>query len=80
MIAVLTPEASTWMMLILGFGALGFAAFSVGMKVGQRDAEEWWKRKLQEARTSTPLPAYEHVHPSRVSLRLPGRHAGRRMA
>jgi hypothetical protein len=26
------------------------------MKVGQRDAAEWWKRKLQEARTSTCEP------------------------
>ena len=38
MIAVLTPEASTWVMLVLGFAGLGYAAFSVGMKVGHRDA------------------------------------------
>jgi hypothetical protein len=30
----LTSEASTWAMLMFGFGGLGFAAFSVGMKVG----------------------------------------------
>jgi hypothetical protein len=27
MIAVLTPEASTWVMLMLGFAGLGYAAF-----------------------------------------------------
>jgi hypothetical protein len=30
-----TAEASNLAMLILGFGGFGFAAFSVGMKVGQ---------------------------------------------
>jgi hypothetical protein len=54
----LTSEASTWAMLMLGFGGLGFAAFSVGMKVGQIAEAAWWKGKLQEAPTSTrePLP------------------------
>jgi hypothetical protein len=33
MTAVLTPEASTWAMLMLGFGGLGFAAFFVGMNI-----------------------------------------------
>jgi hypothetical protein len=56
MIAIFTPDASTWVMLMLGFGALGYAAFSVGMKVGHRNAAEWWKEKLQEARTSTREP------------------------
>jgi hypothetical protein len=36
MTAALTSDASTWAMLLMfGFGGLGFAAFSVGMKVGQ---------------------------------------------
>ena len=45
-------------MLLFGFGGLGFAAFSVGMKVGQIAEAAWWKGKLQEALTSTrePLP------------------------
>jgi hypothetical protein len=45
-------------MLMLGFGGLGFAAFSVGKKVGQITEAAWWKGKLQEALTSTrePLP------------------------
>ena len=48
-------------MLMLGFGGLGFAAFSVGMKVGQIAEAAWWKGKLQEALTSTrePLPPRE---------------------
>ena len=56
----LTPEASTWAMLLLGFGGFGFATFSVGMKVGQIAEAAWWKgklqEKLQEARTSTREP------------------------
>ena len=52
----LTSEASTWAMLMLGFGGLGFAAFSVGMKVGQIAEAAWWKGKLQEALTSTREP------------------------
>jgi hypothetical protein len=52
----LTPEASTWAMLMLGFGGFGFAAFSVGMKVGQIAEAAWRKGKLQEARTSTREP------------------------
>ena len=44
-----TSEASTWAMLMLGFGGFGFAAFSVGMKVGQIAEAAWWKGKLQEA-------------------------------
>ena len=55
-IAALTPEASTLAMLMLGFGGFGFAAFSVGMKVGQIAEAAWWKGKLQEARTSTREP------------------------
>ena len=43
-------------MLMLGFGGLGFAAFSVGMKVGQIAEAAWWKGKLQEALTSTREP------------------------
>ena len=48
-------------MLMFGFGGLGFAAFSVGMKVGQIAEAAWWKGKLQEALTSTrePLPPRE---------------------
>jgi hypothetical protein len=57
----LTPEASSWAMLVLGFGGFGLAAFSVGMKVGQIAGAAWWKGKLQEALTSTrelpPRPA-----------------------
>jgi hypothetical protein len=41
-------EASTWAKLMLGFGGLGFAAFSVAERMGQSAAAEWWKRKLQE--------------------------------
>jgi hypothetical protein len=52
----LTSEASTWAMLMFGFGGLGFAAFSVGMKVGQIAEAAWWKGKLQEALTSTREP------------------------
>jgi hypothetical protein len=52
----LTSEASTWAMLMLGFGGFGFAAFSVGMKVGQIAEAAWWKGKLQEALTSTREP------------------------
>jgi hypothetical protein len=55
-LAALTPEASTWAMLMLGFGGFGLAAFSVGMKVGQIAEAAWWKGKLQEARTSTREP------------------------
>jgi hypothetical protein len=43
-------------MLMFGFGGLGFAAFSVGMKVGQIAEAAWWKGKLQEALTSTREP------------------------
>jgi hypothetical protein len=56
MIAALTPETSILAMLMLGFGGFGFAAFSVGMKVGQIAEAAWWKGKLQEARTSTREP------------------------
>jgi hypothetical protein len=49
----LTSEASTWAVLMLGFGGFGFAAFSVGMKVGQIAEAAWWKGKLQKALTST---------------------------
>ena len=52
----LTSEASTWALLMLGFGGFGFAAFSVGMKVGQIAEAAWWKGKLQEAVTSTHEP------------------------
>jgi hypothetical protein len=52
----LTSEASTWAMLLTGFGGLGFAAFSVGMKVGQIAEAAWWKGKLQEALTATHEP------------------------
>ena len=52
----LTSEASTWAMLMLGVGGFGFAAFSVGMKVGQIAEAAWWKGKLQEALTSTREP------------------------
>jgi len=52
----LTPEASTWAMLLLGFGGFGFATFSVGMKVGQIAEAAWWKGKLQEACISTREP------------------------
>jgi hypothetical protein len=47
-------EASTWAILMLGFGGLGFAAFSVAEGIGQRAAAEWWKRKLQESLTREP--------------------------
>jgi hypothetical protein len=59
----LTSEAWTWAMLMLGFGRLGFAAFSVGMKVGQIAEAAWWKGKLQEALTSTHEPP-----PRQISL------------
>ena len=51
-------------MLMFGFGGLGFAAFSVGMKVGQIAEAAWWKGKLQEALTSTREPP----PPRRMSL------------
>jgi hypothetical protein len=61
MIVSLTSDASTWAMLMLGFGGLGFAAFSVGMKVGQIAEAAWWKGKLQEALVSThePPPSWQ---------------------
>jgi hypothetical protein len=43
-------------MLMLGFGGVGFATFSVGVKVGQIVEAAWWKGKLQEALTSTREP------------------------
>jgi hypothetical protein len=43
-------------MLMLGVGGFGFAAFSMGMKVGQIVEAAWWKGKLQEALTSTREP------------------------
>jgi hypothetical protein len=52
----LASEASTWAMLMLGVGGFGFAAFSMGMKVGQIVEAAWWKGKLQEALTSTREP------------------------
>jgi hypothetical protein len=52
----LTSEASTWAMLMLGFGGFGFAAFSVGMKVGQIAGAAWWKGKLQDTSTREPPP------------------------
>ena len=44
-------------MLMLGFGGLGFATFSVGTKVGQIVEAAWWKGKLQEALASTREPS-----------------------
>ena len=38
------------------WNGFGFAAFSVGMKVGEIAKAAWWKGKLQEARTSTREP------------------------
>ena len=60
----MTSEASTWAMLMLGFGGFGFATFSVGMKVGQIVEATWWKGKLQQALTSTREPSPS----SRMSL------------
>jgi hypothetical protein len=45
--AALTSEASTWaMLLMLGFSGVGYAAFSIAERFGQRAATEWWKGKL----------------------------------
>ena len=76
-IAALAPEASTLAMLLLGFGGFGFAAFSVGMKVGQIAEAAWWKGKLQEARTSTrePPPRLATLFRDRRELGE-GRHPG----
>jgi hypothetical protein len=51
---MMISEASTWVMLMLGFGGLGFATFSVAERIGQRAGAEWWKRKLQENSTREP--------------------------
>jgi hypothetical protein len=50
MTAALTSETLTLVMLMLGFGGAGFAAFSVAERLGQRAAGEWWKGKLQQGR------------------------------
>jgi len=60
----LTSEASTWALLMLGFGGFGFAAFSVGMKLGQIAKAAWRKGKLREALTS----AHEPPQPRQMSL------------
>jgi hypothetical protein len=51
MIWALTSEASTWVVLILGFG---LAVFLVAEKVGQMTAAAWWDERLHEARRPTP--------------------------
>jgi hypothetical protein len=43
-------------MLMLGFGGVGFATFSVRVKVGQIAETAWWKGKLHEALTATHEP------------------------
>ena len=49
--AALTSEASTWaMLLMLGFSGVGYAAFSIAERFGQRAALEWWKGELQKGR------------------------------
>jgi hypothetical protein len=35
-------------MLMFAFGGLGFAAFSVGMKVGQIAEAAWWKESSRK--------------------------------
>ena len=59
------------------WNGFGFAAFSVGMKVGEIAKAAWWKGKLQEARTSTreppPRPATLFRDRSELSE---GRHPG----
>ena len=49
MTVAMTSQALNVAMLMLGFGGLGLATFSVGMKVGQIVEAAWWKGKLQEA-------------------------------
>jgi hypothetical protein len=51
MIWTLTSEASTWAVLMLGFG---LAVFLVAERVGQMTGAAWWEERLQEARTSNP--------------------------
>jgi hypothetical protein len=53
----MTSQALNVAMLMLGFGGLGLATFSVGMKVGQIVEAAWWKGKLQEALASTREPS-----------------------
>ena len=53
MTAAMTSEALTLVMLMLGFGGAGFAAFSIAERFGQRAASEWWKGKLQKGRGSS---------------------------
>ena len=51
--AALTSEAWTWaMLLMLGFSGVGYAAFSIAERFGRRTAAEWWKGKLNPARSS----------------------------
>jgi hypothetical protein len=66
MTAVLTPEALSWVMLMLGLGALSYAAFSVGMML-VRDHREpvRWGRELSES----PFPVLEAR-----TARVPRRH------
>jgi hypothetical protein len=50
MTAALTTEALTLLMLMLGFGGAGLAAFSIAERFGQRAAVEWWRGKLETGR------------------------------
>ena len=50
-LTTLTSEILTGAMLVLGF-----AVFSLGVKVGQIVEAAWWKGKLQNALTSTREP------------------------
>jgi hypothetical protein len=47
MIWALTSQASTWALLILGFG---LAVFFVAERVGQITGAAWWEERVQEAR------------------------------
>jgi hypothetical protein len=51
MIWALTSEASTWAVLILGFG---FAVFLVAERVGQMTGAARWEERLREARRPNP--------------------------
>jgi hypothetical protein len=52
MIWTLISEASTWAVLMLGFG---LAVFLVAERVGQMTGAAWWEERLREARRPGPL-------------------------
>jgi hypothetical protein len=66
MIAALTSAAWTWAMLLMfGFGGLGFAVFSVARRVGRKATAERWKGEptspASAARRSLAVAGYQDL-------------------